>query len=231
MLALDRGVTPERYGKNIGTLGLEGQRRLLASRVSVVGLGGLGGHVVEASARLGIGRIVGIDKDVFDESNLNRQLLCDTENIGASKAQQAALRVAKVNPAVEFVGHAKAFEELGDGIWRDSDLVFDCLDSISARRELAARCDEASVPLVHGAIAGWCGQVGVCPPGAGMIEKIYRGTEHGVEEGLGNLHVTAAIAANLMVAKAVPLLLGHPSREGRLVLFDLLEDDWETAEM
>jgi len=230
--ALEDGIVPERYARNVGTLGLDGQRKLLAGRVTVAGLGGLGGHVVETLTRLGVGQITGVDGDVFAESNLNRQLLSDMDNLGRSKAEQAGLRVGRINPAVEFTAHGTPLQLLADDVFRDSDLVFDCLDTIQARRMLAERCASANVVLVHGAIAGWCGQVGLCPPNSGMLDRVYAGKKRGVEQRLGNLPLTAAVAANLMVARAVPLLLGRPipSRQ-QLQFFDLLEGDWEMIEL
>jgi len=226
--ALELGIVPKRYDRNMGTLGQDGQRRLLEARVIVVGLGGLGGHVVEMLARLGVGRITGVDGDVFDETNLNRQVFSDLANLGQSKAQVARERVLRINPAVEFTAHAATFESLGEEFFRGCDLAFDCLDSIPSRRELARRCASAGATLVHGAIAGWCGQVGVCPPGDDMLEKIYAGVKsrRGVEAELGNLPMTAAVAANLMVAAALPTLLGRPAPSAQgLRLFDLREGE------
>ena len=230
--ALEEGTVPDRYDRNIGTLGLDGQRKLLAGRVVVVGLGGLGGHVVEALARLGVGQIIGVDGDVFVDSNLNRQLLSSMDNLGESKAEQARLRVGRINPAVEFTECATCLDLVDDEIIRDCDLVFDCLDSIQTRRVLAARCASAGVVLVHGAIAGWCGQLGICPPHSDMLAKVYAGEKRGIEQRMGNLPFTAAVAANLMVAQAVPVLLGQstPTRQ-RMLFFDLLDGDWETIEL
>lgn len=227
--ALEEGIVPERYDRNVPAIGLDGQRKLLAGSAAVVGLGGLGGHVLEALVRLGVGRIVAADGDVFAESNLNRQLLCRVDNLGASKVAQAASRVRRINPAVELTGHATPFESLGEDVLGGCDLVFDCLDTIPARRVLARRCASAGVVLVHGAIAGWCGQVGLCPPGGGMLETLYGQQERGVEAHEGNLPFTAAVAANLMVAKGLPILLGEPApSRRRLQFFDLQAGDWET---
>jgi len=226
--ALEKGVVPERYDRNMGTLGLDGQRRLIAACAAVVGLGGLGGAVVEALARLGVGRIVGMDPDVFVESDLNRQLLSTVENLGESKARQAALRAALINPAVEFIPHAATFQSLPEQAFGECDLVFDCLDSTSARRELSARCASAGVVMVHGAIAGWCGQVAVCMPDGDIMEKALARSEHGVEQQLGTPPFTAIATANLMVAKAVALLLGLAPPSGQeLLFFDLLNGDWQ----
>ena len=220
--ALKRGAVPKRYERNIGSLGPEGQVRLLDARTVVVGLGGLGGHLVEMLARLGVGRIAGVDNDVFDETNLNRQVFSDMDNLGRTKARVVRERVGRINPAVEFTAHVARFESLDDKIFKNCDLVFDCLDRIPPRLELARRCAAARVPLVHGAIAGWCGRVAVCPPGAGMLEKIYadKTLQRGAEAELGNLPMTASAAADLMVAYALPILLGKPARP-LLRLFDL----------
>ena len=230
--ALESGIIPERYDRNIGTLGLDGQRKLLGSRAAVAGLGGLGGHVVETLARAGVGHIIGIDGDAFVDSNLNRQILARVDNLGAAKTEQAGLRLGKVNPAVEFTPHHGTFDSLDDETFAACDLVFDCVDSIDARRELVKRCARAETTLIHAAISGWSGQVAICEPGSDLIDKIYATATHGTEKRQGNLPFTAAVAANLMVARAVPLLLGWPPPSSRQVqLFDLLDGDWETVDL
>ena len=99
--ALGVGIVPRRYQRNIGTIGLEGQMILLDATVAVVGCGGLGGWVAEALARMGVGRLMLIDGDVFEEDNLNRQLGCTERTLGALKAQCLAERLEQVNAAVE----------------------------------------------------------------------------------------------------------------------------------
>jgi molybdopterin/thiamine biosynthesis adenylyltransferase len=222
--ALSLGIVPRRYDRNIGTLGLDGQARLLKTKVLVAGLGGLGGHVVESLARLGVGRITGVDGDSFDETNLNRQIYCEMGSLGREKAGAAKALVAQVNPAVEFTPHAARIESLGPKIFKGCGLVFDCLDSIPSRLELSKACSEHRLVLVHGAIAGWSGEVGICLPGEGTIEKIYSGAAgtRGIEAELGNLPMTAAVAANMMVALSLPVLLGcKPAKSLRF--FDLLD--------
>ena len=228
--ALEEGIVPRRYARNVPSLGADGQRRLLGCCAGVMGLGGLGGCAVECLARLGVGRIVGVDPDAIAESNLNRQLLATTESVGLSKADQARLRVARINPAVEFAAHAVDFRQLPEGTLAGCDVILDCLDSIPARRELARRSAAAGVVLVHAAIAGWCGQLAVCPPGSDLLEKLYAGGKRGIEGRLGNLPFTAAVAANWMAARAAALLLGRIEPREELVFFDLLAGEWETVE-
>ena len=203
------------------------------SRVAVIGLGGLGGHVCESLARLGVGTILGADGDVFEETNLNRQIVCTTENIGQSKAEQTQFHIGRINPAVNFEAYDMPVESIADDKLRQCDVICDCLDSISARRELMTRASENNVPLIHGAVAGWCGQVCLCRPGDGRLEKIYARCEHGIEETLGTLVPAVAVAANIMAALAGRVLLGEISVKDNppMLFFDLQAGQWETIEL
>jgi molybdopterin/thiamine biosynthesis adenylyltransferase len=226
--ALDSGILPCRYERNIGSIGIEGQKKLLESSVIVVGLGGLGGYVVEELARAGVGRIAGVDPDEFEENNLNRQLLSVEGNLGKKKTAEAGERVKKINKAVEFAGYDVSLEELAEEIWGGTDLVFDCLDNIEDRLSLAGKCSAVEVPLIHGAIAGWYGEVGVVWPGTAALAKIYGNQKQGIEQNIGTPPFTAAAAGSLMAAEGIKVLTGKNTvKESKLLYFDLLEDDWQ----
>lgn len=230
--AIKKGLAPQRYLRNLGTFSYAGQLKLLESTVVLVGLGGLGGQLVEQLGRVGVGEIIAVDPDVFDETNLNRQLLSNEANIGKEKTYEAEQRLEKINKAVEFTGFRCRLDELSDEVWEKADLVFDCLDNIDDRLALAQKCSASNCPLVHGAIAGWYGEVGVVWPGSGMLEKHYQGQHEGLEKELGTPPFTAAVAANLMGAKGCQILMGkHQSRQSTIHFFDLLEDDWENIQM
>ena len=92
--ALQMSMLPERYRRNHGTVGWQGQIRLLQATVGIVGAGGLGGWIIEGLARMGVGRLIVIDGDVFEENNLNRQAGCTESTLGRPKAQVMAERVA-----------------------------------------------------------------------------------------------------------------------------------------
>lgn len=98
--ALKADIMPGRYSRNLPALSVQEQYRLFQSQVAVVGCGGLGGYIIEELSRIGVGIIKAIDYDVFEEHNLNRQLLSQPSLIGHSKARAAAERVNTVNPAV-----------------------------------------------------------------------------------------------------------------------------------
>jgi len=167
----------ERYERNLGTLGLDGQRTLFSSRIVIVGLGGLGGYVLEQMTRAGVGHITGIDPDVFEPSNLNRQLLSDVDSLGVSKVERAKQRIQQVRPETVFLGIKKHHIEAHKEVWAEADLVFDCLDSIADRLSLAEMCCHAGCTLIHGAIAGWYGQVAVVKSGKRIISAPWQGRE------------------------------------------------------
>ena len=207
--ACENGIVPSRYERSIGTLGLEGQARLLGSTVAVVGCGGLGGLVVELLARAGVGRLVLVDGDTFSDHNLNRQLLCDESNLGRSKARAAARRVEAVNGAVE-TRVAETFMDRGNAleILSGCGLAVDALDSNGARKILRNACREIGIPMVHGAIAGFWGQVGVFYPEDTTPWDGPEGSlpDRGIELETGNPPFTPAFVAALETAEAVKVL-------------------------
>jgi len=95
--AVKNGIVPQRYLLNLGTFSCEGQLKLLESTVVIVGLGGLGGQLVEQLGRAGVGKIIAVDPDIFEETNLNRQLLSDTTNLGRDKTNEVKERLEKIN--------------------------------------------------------------------------------------------------------------------------------------
>ncbi len=222
--------TAARYQRNLGSLGPEGQGRLLASHALVVGLGGLGGHVVEQLARCGVGQITGMDPDVFDETNLNRQLLATSSSLGQRKVEAARERVTLVNPTCTFTGIPRCHRDVPEAQWTTVDIVFDCLDSIRDRLDLADLCACRGRVLVHGAVAGWYGQVAVLWPDQAVLATLYPQTGPGWEQELGAPPFTVALTASLMVAQGIKVLIGAPvPRDRRVEFLDLREGRWLTT--
>jgi len=225
-VALERSILPARYQRNRNTLSVSDQLRLFRSSVAVIGCGGLGGYVVEELARLGVGRIVVIDPDVFEEHNLNRQLFSTTANLGTAKVAAAFKRIGEINPAVNLVPVQKPFSpENGADLLSGCQVAVDALDSIKVRLELVELCTSLNIPLVHGAIAGWFGHVATQFPGDKTLQTIYQAwkTGKGIEQTLGNPSFTPALVASLEVAEVCKLLLGQGTAlRGRQLLIDLL---------
>ncbi len=209
---LERGWLPARYQRNRNMLTIAQQLQLFRSSVAVIGCGGLGGYVIEQLARLGVGRIVAIDADVFEEHNLNRQLLSSPRLLGHSKALAAKARINEINPAVNLVAVEKYFDrENGPELVAGSRVVVDAVDNIASRKVLDAVCREANIPLVHGAIAGWYGQVSTQYPGDTVMERIYGQADDspGMEKQLGNPSFTPGAAASFQVAEVCKILVGE----------------------
>ena len=222
---LARGEIPERYRRNIGTVGIDGQKRLLDARVVVVGAGGLGGTVIELLARQGVGFMRIIDGDSFELHNLNRQILATERTIGMNKAVSVAARVAEINSEVEtHAVPAMLNEENGIELLSGMDVIVDALDSINCRLLLCRKARELKIPMVHAAIAGMTGQVGTILPAGPGLEKIYAtagGSDKGIETVLGNPSATPALAAALQAQEVVKLLtgIGEPI-SNKLLYFD-----------
>ena len=150
----------KRYLRNMKALSEEDMKKLYNSKVCVVGCGGLGGYIIEMLARIGVGHITAIDGDVFDETNLNRQLLSNTENIGFNKAEEAKKRMKLVNPHVTINAIITMLDESNAvDLLKGHDVVVDALDNIKSRKLIQKYSSKLNIPMVHGAIAGFYGQV------------------------------------------------------------------------
>lgn len=216
-----------RYTRNIGALTEEECQTLRTKRVFIAGCGGLGGHLLENILRLGVGGITVCDGDVFDETNLNRQLLSTTENLGLPKAEAAARRAREVNPEVDFKGIPEFLTaENADALLAGHHLVLDALDSIASRRVLGAACTRLGIPMVHGAIQGWYAQVAVIPPGSRLLDTIYPAQQPEATN-KSSLSFTPALCAALQAAEGVKVLCGRETPlEERLLFADPLTQNY-----
>jgi molybdopterin/thiamine biosynthesis adenylyltransferase len=225
------GLLPARYQRNRRMLSTAQQLQLFRSRVAVVGCGGLGGYILEELARLGVGHLVAIDPDTFEEHNLNRQLLSSPASLGCSKALTAAERIAEINPAVSVRSVvAAATNSNAREFFAGVDVVADAVDNVPTRLELAESCSVLGIPLVHGAIAGWYGHVTTIFPGEETMQKIYGlwNGGKGIEAQLGNPSFTPALVASYEVAEVCKILLGRGTLlRNRMLMINLLDMEIE----
>jgi len=221
--ALRAQMSPQRYQRNLGTVGYEGQIALLEAKVGVVGVGGLGGWVVEGLARMGVGHLVLIDGDVFQEGNLNRQALCVESNIGRPKVDAARDRVLAVNAAVQVDAfQVRAGESEMAELLTGCDVIVDALDALPIRLVLQAVAERLNVPLVHGAIAGFVGQVMTIFPGDPGLRALYgqkAPPERGIEAQWGNPAATPLMVAAWQLHEVVKLVTGRGELLRRRMLF------------
>ncbi len=211
----------DRYARSLLVVTQEQQESFREKTVAVIGCGGLGGSIIDQLARLGVGHLIIADGDVFESSNLNRQLLCTEELVGQKKIDAAINRVRAVNSAVEIT----AFDEFfGEGncheILSGADIAVDALDSSAGRRLLGKACEELGIPLVHGAIQGWHAQATVCMPGSRRMEMLYGHDFKPASK--GSLPFTPPFCASIEVAQVTELLCGErPTLADKLLLLDM----------
>ena len=219
-----------RYERNIPALTEAECEMLQEKRVLVVGCGGLGGHLIDMLSRIGIGSLRVVDGDVFEPSNLNRQLLSEVPLLGVSKAKAAAERIHRVNPDVEVEAVAEFMtKENVPGLLLSCDIVLDGLDNIESRRLLAEECARAGIPYIYGAVNGWVAQAAVSMPGDRLVETLY--PEGAALKNKSVLSVTPALCASVQVSLCVKLLLGRPVETGTVYYFDLLNQEYEAIPM
>lgn len=226
---LKAGVIPLHYSRNFNAISPAEQIKLLEARVGVCGCGGLGLYVIHHLARMGVGHISIWDPDVFSESNLNRQLWAGNSNLGQSKAEVAGRFVQAINPAISVTAIPQRWEESDPALIRQQQVMVDALDNIPARLALASACSEAGIPLVHGAVGGWYGQLTVLMPGDHSLQDLYRDSARpGIEEEQGTLAFTAAVIASLESAEVIKLLLNRESDlRDEICMVDLLDMSME----
>ena len=212
--ALTLGICPYRYIRNREVISLKEQLSLAESRVAVVGAGGLGGHVALLLARLGIGTLVVVDYDVFDETNLNRQALSSMETLGKPKPEAAISAVNSINPGVRIIPYQVKLDPANaPEILTGSNVVVDALDNVKDRFLLERTAKKLGIPLVHGALAGFEGQVMTIFPDDPGLKHLYRNERTGGDKSkrpesiLGVPTLTPSLIATLEAMEVLKIIL------------------------
>ena len=225
-----------RYSRHIllDEIGIEGQRRLLASRALVVGAGGLGSPVALYLGSAGVGRITLVDHDRVDLTNLQRQIAHTLSRVGTAKAESARAAIAAINPEVRVDVHVQRADADALDAWvADADVVLDCSDNFKTRHAVNAACVRHRVPLVSGAAIRFDGQISVydtrdaaCPcyacvfPPDAAFEETACAT-------LGVFAPLVGIIGTMQAAEALKLLAGvGTSLAGRLQMVDARGMQW-----
>ena len=222
----------ERYARHVilDEVGEEGQEKLLASRVLVVGAGGLGAPALLYLAAAGVGQLDIIDDDAVDLTNLQRQVIHTTERVGAPKPESAAVSIAALNPEVRVHTYdARLDAGNAPGLIEPCDLVIDGSDNFATRYLLNDACYFAKTPLVSGALLRFEGQLATfrawegtpcyrclfpTPPPPGSVPRC---------EEAGILGAVAGVLGTLQATEALKELLGlGESLAGHLLIYDAL---------
>ncbi|NDY55797.1 HesA/MoeB/ThiF family protein [Desulfovibrio sulfodismutans] len=231
--ALDAGILPGRYLRNFTAYSVAEQARLLRSTAALVGLGGLGGTVLEILARTGVGTIVAADGDRFEESNLNRQLLAEDARLDRPKAEAALARAAAINPTATVTAQAAFLDAAGmAACLAGAQVAVDALGGLTDRPVLARAAAARGLALVTAAVAGDTGYVATVLPGGPALWDILGGAADPAENALGCQAAGVTVAAGLQAAEALRILAGRPPRlAGKLLVVDLSDMTFETVSL
>lgn len=223
----------DRYIRNFKTITPEQQERLKKAQVFIAGCGGLGCYVVEMLARLGIGHLTIADFQTFEQTNLNRQIFSTIKNLGCPKVLEAKERIKIVNPEVKVTTVFELLEEKNiKDFTREHEVVVDALDNFDTRLLLEKACEELNLPLVHGAVAGWYGQVTTVFPGDRTLSFIYKLKKIGIEKELGVPSFIPAVVAGIQVAETVKILLNKkPLLQKTILYIDLLNNEFQKIDL
>lgn len=222
-------MTAKRYQRNKDTFSDAELKTVLTKRVAVIGCGGLGGFVANGLARFGVGHLTLVDGDRFSESNLNRQLFATEKTLGQNKAAACKEQLSTINSGLSVTAiEAMLKEDNAESILKGHHLVIDCLDNAAARLLVAKHSAALSIPLVHGAIGGYFGQVASIFPGDSIMNLLYDGWDkrtEGLEKKKGNPVFTAQTVAALQVNEALKILAGKKTfLNNQLLAIDLAQN-------
>ena len=228
-----------RYARHIllDEFGVEAQERILASRILVVGAGGLGSPVVAYLAASGVGSIILVDDDQVELSNLQRQIAHTTDRLGWDKVESAKLHIEQLNPEVKVTPVVQRLDEAGLMQWvQQVDLVLDCCDNFATRHAINRACVALRKPLVSGAAIRFSGQVSTYDlrqpeapcyhclfPEADDVEELRCATTGVLSPVLGMVGSAQAVEAlKLLGGFGEPLV-------GRLLSVDAFKMNWHTV--
>jgi molybdopterin/thiamine biosynthesis adenylyltransferase len=211
----------KRYQRQILLFGEEGQEKLKAARVLIAGVGGLGSPIALYLAAAGVGVLRLADCDIVEQSNLNRQLLHGSGDVGRRKTQSAAEKLAALNPLIRLETVPERIEEITAGkIARDCNLIVDAMDNFPTRRLLNRIALAQGIPLVHGAVRGLYGQATTIIPGKTPCLRCLFPVNPPPEI-FPIVGVTCGIIGSIEAMEAIKLLTGRGDPlAGRLLFWD-----------
>ena len=230
-----------RYSRHIllDEIGIDGQEKLLAAHVLVIGAGGLGSPAALYLGSAGVGRITLVDHDRVDATNLQRQIAHTIARIGEFKVHSVRQAVTAINPDVEVIPVTqKADDALLDGLVREVDLVLDCTDNFAVRHAINRACFKHRKPLVSGAAIRFDGQVAVYDSRSAQspcYACVFPETDQLEETRCATMGVFSplvGIVGSVQAAEALKLLcgIGQPLT-GRLLMLDGRSMEWNEMKL
>lgn len=215
----------ERYSCQVRLFGKRGQSRLQKARVTIVGIGGLGTVAACYLARAGVGRLELVDRDVVEESNLNRQLLFAEDDVNRPKAAAAAERLKKMNGSIKIKPTICDFPCKVDG----PGVILDCSDNLETRFAINKYAVKKKVPLIYGAASGWTGAISTILPGKTACLKCVFPGKAGPKgcDATGVSGPLLGVVGSLQASEAIKYFLGEKLTLGKILYFDILRNSFE----
>ena len=228
-----------RYSRQImlPQIDLEGQEKLLSSRVLIIGMGGLGSPVAMYLAAAGIGHLVLVDDDVVELSNLQRQIAHSHNDIGISKVESAKQTILELNPDISVTTYQKRLsgDELANEI-TEADIVVDGTDNFTTRFEINKLCVKNKTPLISGAAIRMEGQVSVFnkTDSSPCYRCLYK-DEGELDASCSNngvLSPVVGIIGSVQATETIKVLLDiGETLDGKLLMLDALHMEWRTLKL
>jgi sulfur-carrier protein adenylyltransferase/sulfurtransferase len=221
-----------RYARQITLpeVGVEGQRRLIAANVVLIGAGGLGSPAALYLAAAGVGRIAIVDDDVVDVSNLQRQVIHASGRVGRTKTESAALAITDLNPEVRVITRSERLDAANaERLIAGAGVVIDGSDSLETRYVLNDAAVRLRIPVVHASVYRWEARITTLVPFQGPCYRCLHPVAPPDDlvaacDVAGVLGTVPGVAGVLQATEAIKLLLGiGPSLAGRQLVIDLRE--------
>lgn len=216
----------ERYDRQIKLrgFGLDGQRKLKSAKVLIAGVGGLGSPSAIYLACAGVGKIIVVDKENVELSNLNRQILYSTEDVGRSKAEVAAKKLRSINPSIDVEGiNMMITKDNIDGLVKEVDVVVDGQDNYTTRYIINEACVKYRVPFVHAAVLSYEGRLMTIVPGKGPCYRCLLPEPPPEMDGFPVLGTVPGTIATLQATEVLKIILGMGDLlVGKMLIYDAL---------
>lgn len=218
------------FEKNMDFFTLPQAGQIRQTKVAIIGVGALGQMVAHQLVRSGFEQLILVDKDVLEYSNFNRQLYATDSTVGRSKVEVLKAGLLDIHPQIDITTYETFLNgNNGKKLVSEADMVVDCVDDMETKVYLEKLMDESNIPLVHGAVEGWYGQVTTIFPGDRVLEQLYM---HRKEQKVTALMPTVSAVAALQVGEVIKFATGSGELLHRKVLFvDMLNSDFSWVAM
>lgn len=221
-----------RYSRHLllDGFGEEGQARLSRARVLIIGAGGLGSPVALYLAAAGVGTLAIADGDEVSLSNLQRQVIHSTDDLGRAKVESAAEKMRRINPDVQVlpIAHFITDAEV-DALVRNYDFIIEATDNFASRYRIADACAREGKPYCIGGVSHYAGQLMTCLPGTATYRDLFPDMPEQAEQPLPVLGPAVGILGSMMATEVIKYLVGIDSLlTNRLLTFDALTMEFTT---